>query len=87
MYIDFMYIYNIYIYINNIYIYIHIHIKVNYTVKRIHEKAFRSDLSTQIKNTSPLANYLLRITFFCYLLVLVTLFDFPMIFLFFSGHW
>ena len=53
-----MYIYN--------YVYI---IEVNYAIKRIHEKAFRSDLSIQIKKTSLLTNYLLRITFYCYLFV------------------
>ena len=31
----------------------YLHIKVNYAINRIHEKALRSDLSTQIKNTSP----------------------------------
>ena len=30
----------------------YIPIKVNYAINRIHEKAFRSDLSTQIKNPS-----------------------------------
>ena len=45
-------------------------IEVNYAINRIHEIAFRSDLSTQIKKTSPLRNYLLRITFSCYLFVL-----------------
>ena len=46
------------------------YIKVNYAINRVHEKAFRSDLSTQIKYTSPLTNYLLGITLFCYLFVL-----------------
>ena len=41
-----MYIYN--------YVYI---IEVNYAINRIHEKAFRSDLSTQIRKTSLLRNY------------------------------
>ena len=41
-----MYIYN--------YVYI---IEVNYAINRIHEKAFRSDLPTPIKKTSPLTNY------------------------------
>ena len=35
-----MYIYFMNVYINNIYI-----IEVNYAINRIHEKAFRSDLS------------------------------------------
>ena len=61
----YVYIY-MYIYIYN-YVYI---IEVNYAINRIHEKAFRSDLSTQIKKTSFLTNYLLRITFCCYLFVL-----------------
>ena len=61
MYIDTKYI-DI-MYTNVMYIYIYI-IKVNYAINRIHnEKSFRSDLSTQIKNLSPLTNYLLRITF------------------------
>ena len=36
-------------------IYTHI-IEVNDAINRIHEKAFRSDLSTQIKKLSPLTN-------------------------------
>ena len=35
-----------------IYIYIYIINKVNYVINRIHEKAFRLDLSTQTKNLS-----------------------------------
>ena len=45
------------------YIYI---ILLNYAINRTHEIAFRSDLSTQMKITSPLTNYLLRITLSCY---------------------
>ena len=57
------------------YIYIYIYnydykIQVNYAINGIPEKAFRSDLSTQIKKTSRLTNYLLGITFSCYLFVL-----------------
>ena len=55
----------IYIYI----LYVYIHVKVNYAINRIYEKNFRSDLSTQ-KKPSPLANYLLPVTFCCYLFVL-----------------
>ena len=70
----------------SIYIYIHTYIyyitEVNYAINRIHEKAFRSALSIQIKKTFPLTNYLLRITFSRYLFVLVALmalwFIFPM---------
>ena len=40
---------SIYIYM---YICTYIHIKVNCAINRIHEKVFRSDLSTQIKNLS-----------------------------------
>ena len=47
---------------------IYIHIKVNYAINRIYEKTFRSNLSTQ--KTSPLTNYLLPVTFCCYLLEL-----------------
>ena len=47
--------------------------KVNYASNRIHEIAFRLDLSTQIKKTPLLTNYSLRITFSCYLLVLFLL--------------
>ena len=57
----------------HIYIYIYNYdykIQVNYAINGIPEKAFRSDLSTQIKKTSPLTNYLLGITFSCYLFVL-----------------
>ena len=36
-----------------IYIYIHLYIYVYYAVNRIHEKAFRSDMSTQIKKPLP----------------------------------
>ena len=43
----------IYIYI---YIYTRMYMKLNYANNRIHEKAFRSDLSTQIKKLSPLTN-------------------------------
>ena len=43
MYIDIMCILYIYIYI----------IKVNYAINRVHEIAFRSDLSTQIKKPFP----------------------------------
>ena len=39
-------------------------------INRIHEKAFGSDLSIQIQKTSSLTNYLLRITFSCYVFVL-----------------
>ena len=46
----------------------YIYIQVNYAISGIHEKVFKSDLTTQIKNTSTLT--LLRITFFCYLFVL-----------------
>ena len=45
-------------------------IEVNYAIIRIHEKDFRSDLSRQIKKTCLLTNFLLRITFSCYLFVL-----------------
>ena len=50
-------------------IYIYIYNMVNNAINRIdeNEKAFRLDLSRQIKNTSPFTNYFLRITFFCYL--------------------
>ena len=49
-----MYTYKyIYIYI---YIYTRMYMKLNYANNRIHEKAFRSDLSTQIKKLSPLTN-------------------------------
>ena len=46
-----------------------VYIKVNYAINRIHEKAFTSDLSIEMKKTSPLMNYFLGITFFCYLSV------------------
>ena len=47
----------IYIYIC-IYIYNYVYIiEVNYAINRIHEKAFRSDLSTKIKKTFLLTNY------------------------------
>ena len=64
----YIYIY-VYIYIYIYYIYAYIYIKVNYTVNVIHEKAL-SNFSKQIKNASALTNYLLRITFSCYLFVL-----------------
>ena len=85
MYIDVIYIIYIkYIYDIYIYIYIYIYIKVNYAFNSIHEKAFRSDLSAEIKNTSPLTDYLLRITFFSVIyLYLVALLDSSMIFSFF----
>ena len=60
-----LYIY-IYMYIY-IYIYINILIiKVNLEINIVHEKAFRSALSTQIEKPSPLRNYLPGITFSCY---------------------
>ena len=49
------------------YVYI---IEENYVINRIHEKSFRSDLSTQVKKDSPLTNYLLQIAFSFYLFVL-----------------
>ena len=58
----------IYIYVY-IYIYIYINIliiKVNLEINIVHEKAFRSALSTQIEKPSPLRNYLPGITFSCY---------------------
>ena len=60
------------------YIYIYIYAtEVHYAINsRIHEKAYRPDLSTQIRNTSPLTNYFLQITFFCYLFELDSLISF-----------
>ena len=49
MCIDIMYTYTYVQYI--CILYVHIHIKVNYAIKRIHEKTFRSHLYTQ-KNLS-----------------------------------
>ena len=68
----YIYIYIYYIYTDiytDIYIYIYI-IKVNYAINGIHEIAFGSDLSTQIKSTSPLTNYIIGIISSCYLFVL-----------------
>ena len=48
-------------------------IKVYYAINIIHKKAFRSDLSTHIKKSSSLTNYLLPITISCYLFVLGSL--------------
>ena len=45
------------------YMYMFMCIFSNIFNRRMHEKAFRSDLSAQIKKTSPLTNYLVRITF------------------------
>ena len=64
----------------------YIPIKVNYAINRIHEKAFRSDLSTQIKNFH-LTDYLLRIIFSCHLFVLSNFVRFFYDFCFFSGPW
>ena len=44
------------------------HIKVNYAINRIYEK--NSDQTCLHKKTSPLTNYLLPVTFCCYLFVL-----------------
>ena len=66
MYIDIMYIYICIIYN----IYVHINVKVDYGINRIHEKAFRSDLSAQIEKPSSLSNYILQNIFSCYLFVL-----------------
>ena len=44
-------------------------IEVNYIINRIHEKAFRSDLSTRIKKSSSVGKQLLRISFPRYLFV------------------
>ena len=52
-----------------IYIYKMCIIEVNYAINRIHEKAFRSDLSTQIKKSSSVGKHLLRISFPRYLFV------------------
>ena len=79
----YIYIYIIYIYIYpsiylsiylSIYIHIYTHthiIKVNYAINRIHETAFSFQIRLVYTNkkTSPLTNYLLRITFSCYVLV------------------
>ena len=69
-------IYIIYIHVYILHIFIYIVIKVNYAINRIYEKAFRSDLSTQIE-----INSLWRVTYFELLfsviyLYLVTLLDF-----------
>ena len=69
-YIDIILLYVHRVYILYIYIYIYIYILKKITNNRIYEKVSRSDLSTQINKTSPLTNYLLRITFSCYLFVL-----------------
>ena len=45
-------IYIIYIHVYILHIFIYIVIKVNYAINRIYEKAFRSDLSTQIEINS-----------------------------------
>ena len=50
-----------------------------------HEKAFRSDLSIQIKKPFPSANYLLRITFSCYSFVVGNFVRFFLTFSFFLG--
>ena len=51
---------------------------VNYAINKIHEKAFRSDLSTQIKKTSFLTNYY-ELLFAVIYLYLVALLHFSMI--------
>ena len=65
-----------------VYIYIRIYIKVNYAINRIHEKAFKSHLSTQIKRTSLLIIYY-ELLFPLIHLYLVILLDFSVIFWFF----
>ena len=52
---EYMYIY--------VYRYMFMCIFSNIFNRRMHEKAFRSDLSARIKKTFPLTNYSLRITF------------------------
>ena len=76
-------LYYIYTYIY-IHIYIYIYIKVNYTIHRIYEKTFRSDLSAQKKPLFWLITcYQLPFAVICS--YLVTLIDFSVI-VFFIGH-